>query len=356
GVGYWHYGLINLIALAEMLRARSGGALDPLVSPRLRQIAAYPPAMQLSGSVFAAFSDCDETTDFNFGIIQRLAERTGVATLRNLTARPAEPGLDWRIQMHLRNLLWWDGGQPDAPAISDAVLTAPGIARLAGVTAAGAPYAVAIKAGHNEENHNQNDIGSFVLHVAGENLLTDPGRGLYSRHYFGPNRYDNIFANSYGHSVPRVGGELQAPGRAHRGQLTEVKAEIEAEVEAKSATVEFAQAYTVERLARATRTLAVESKGVVILTDIFEFTDRGELVEEAFVTWGEVVAHGPTAAIHCGKHTLRLAIEEPAGARFAVESLAEACRANHREGVLKRLTFVVPAAPQAQARVRMEVE
>jgi hypothetical protein len=112
----------------------------------------------------------------------------------------------------------------------------------------------------------------------------------------------------------------------------------------------------VERLARATRTLAVESKGVVILTDIFEFTDRGELVEEAFVTWGEVVAHGPTAAIHCGKHTLRLAIEEPAGARFAVESLAEACRANHREGVLKRLTFIVPAAAQAQARVRMEVE
>ncbi len=33
GVGYWSYGLINLIALAEMLRARSGGALDPLTSP-----------------------------------------------------------------------------------------------------------------------------------------------------------------------------------------------------------------------------------------------------------------------------------------------------------------------------------
>ena len=354
GVGYWHYGLINLIALAEMLRARSGGALDPLASPRLRQIAAYPPAMQLSGSVFAAFSDCDETTDFNFGIIQRLAERTDVAALRNLTAKPAEPGSDWRIQMHLRNLLWWDGVQADAPAISDAVLTAPGIARLVGVTAAGAPYAVAIKAGHNEENHNQNDIGSFVLHVEGENLLTDPGRGLYSRHYFGPNRYDNIFANSYGHSVPRVGGELQAPGREHRGELTEVKAEAKDEV--KLARVEFSRAYPVAQLTQAIRTLAVENQGTVILTDTFEFTGAGQQIEEAFVTWGEVVAHGPTAAIHCGKHTLRLAIEEPAGARFAVESLEEACRTNHREGILKRLTFVVPPAAQSQARVRMAVE
>jgi len=352
GVGYWGYGLINLIALAEMLRARSAGALDPLASPRLRQIAAYPPAVQLAGPVFAAFSDCDEREEFNFGVIQRLAERTGVSALHNLIAKPAQPGLDWRIQMHLRNLLWWDGVQPDAPTISDTVLTAPGIARLTGTTAAGTPFALAIKAGHNAENHNQNDIGSFILHVDGENLLTDPGRGLYSRHYFGPQRYDNIFANSYGHSVPRIGGQLQAPGREHRGELTEVKVEEQA----KLARVEFSRAYAAVQLTEATRTLATGDEGEVILTDTFAFSGSGEPVEEAFVTWGEVVAHGPTAAIGCGKHTLRLAIEEPAGARFAVESLAEACRANHREGILKRLTFVVPAAAQSEAKVRMMVE
>lgn len=352
GVAYWHYGLINLVALAEMLRARSGAALDPLASPRLQQIAAYPPAMQLSGSVFAAFSDCDEITHFNFGIIQRLAERTGVAALRNLLARPAEPGLDWRLQMHLRNLLWWDGVQPESAAITDAVLTAPGIARLTGATATGAAIVVAIKAGHNAENHNQNDIGSFVLHVDGENLLTDPGRGLYSRQYFGPQRYDNIFANSYGHSVPRIGGQRQAPGRAHCGEL----AAVSAEPGAKSATVEFAKAYAVTDLTGARRTLALHDGGAITLTDDFAFSGAPQPVEEAFVTWGEVVAHGPTAAIRCGPRTLRLAIEEPTGARFAVESLAEACRANHREGVLKRLTFVVPAAAKATARVRMEVE
>jgi hypothetical protein len=352
GVGYWSYGLINLIALSEMLRARSGGALDPLVSPRLRQIAGYPAAVQLSGPVFAAFSDCDEKEEFNFGIIQRLAERSGVAALRNLTAKPAAPGSDWRIQMLIRNLLWWDGAQPAAPAIADAVLSAPGIARLTGVSAAGVPFVAAIKAGHNEENHNQNDIGSFVLHVEGENLLTDPGRGLYSRHYFGPNRYDNIFANSYGHSVPRIGGRLQAPGRQFCGELTAVTTEPGI----KSAVVEFARAYPVKGLLGASRTLAIEEQGAVILTDAFEFAGAAQQIEEAFVTWGEVVAHGPTASVRCGSHTLRMTIEEPVGARFAVESLEEACRTNHREGILKRLTFVVPAAGQSKARVRMTVE
>jgi hypothetical protein len=283
-----------------------------------------------------------------------------VTALRNLMAKPAEPGLDWRIPMHLRNLLWWNGSQPDAPVITDAVLSAPGIARLTGLTAADAPFVLAIKAGHNAENHNQNDIGSFVLHVAGENLLTDPGRGLYSRQYFGPQRYDNIFANSYGHSVPRIvcpdvpgiGGQLQTPGRQHRGDLVAVTTEPGN----KSAMVEFAKAYAVENLTGASRTLAIEDGGTVILTDVFEFTAAPQQVEEVFVTWGEVVAHGPTAAIHCGVHTLRLAIEEPAGARFAVESLAEACRVNHREGVLKRLTFVIPAAAESLARIRMLVE
>ncbi len=352
GVAYWHYGLINLVALAEMLRARSGGALDPLASPRLRQIAAYPPAMQLSGSVFAAFSDCDETTHFNFGIIQRLAERTGVTALRNLLARPARPGLDWRIQMHLRNLLWWDGIQPDAPAITDAVLTAPGIARLTGATAAGTPFVLAIKAGHNAENHNQNDIGSFVLHITGENLLTDPGRGLYSRQYFGPQRYENIFANSYGHSVPRIGGQLQGAGRQYQGELVAVTTGPGP----KSAVVEFGRAYPVEGLTRATRTVVIAEDGTVTLTDEFEFDRAPQPVEEAFVTWGDVVAHGPTASIRCGQYALHMAIEAPVGARFAVEALAEACRANQREGVLKRLTFIVPPAAQSAARVKMMVE
>ena len=151
---------------------------------------------------------------------------------------------------------------------------------------------------------------------------------------------------------PRVGGQLQTPGREQCGELVAVKTDPGD----KSATVEFAKAYAIAGLTGARRTLALGDGGTVVLTDAFEFSGASQLVEEAFVTWGEVVAHGPTAAIHCGKHTLRLAIEEPAGARFAVESLAEACRVNQREGVLKRLTFIVPPAAQSEARVRMAVE
>jgi Heparinase II/III-like protein len=351
GVAYWHYGLINFVALAEMLRARSAGAIDLLASERMQRIAAYPAHMQLSGAWFASFSDCDETLSFNPGIVARLAERSGEASLLNLLARPAVPGGDWRLTMMLRNLLWWDGAQPVAAQIGDALLPAGGVARLVATTPAGAQVVLAVKAGHNAENHNQNDVGSFILHVDGENLLTDPGRGLYSRDYFGAQRYANIFANSYGHSVPRIGGQLQAAGHAFHGQLQEV----ETDGAFKRATVEFARAYPLDGLAYATRRLTLAADGVAWLQDDVACSDQPLPVEEALITWHDVEIDGATALVRGQRHTLRLTIEAPVEARFELERLEEQSRANAKPGILKRLRFVLPAAAEMQARVRMEL-
>src|SRR5206468_7842660 len=136
------------------------------------------------------------------------------------------------------------------------------------MTPAGAQVVLAIKAGHNAENHNQNDVGSFILHVDGENLLTDPGRGLYSRAYFGDQRYENIFANSYGHSVPRVGGRLQGTGREFSGELLDV----ESEGEIKRAQVEFARVYPVDELASVRRQFTLAADGAAWLQDDFHFS------------------------------------------------------------------------------------
>jgi hypothetical protein len=351
GVAYWHYGLINFVALAEMLRARSAGAIDLLASDHMRLVAAYPAKMQLSGAWFASFSDCDELVTFNPGIIVRLAERTGEHSLMNLLARPATPGGDWRLTMMLRNILWWDGRRPDAAAVGDAALPIAGVARLVAPTPSGAQVVLAIKAGHNAENHNQNDIGSFILHIDGENLLTDPGRGLYSRDYFSARRYENIFANSYGHSVPRISGRLQATGANFCGELRDVGMQGAL----KHVEVEFARAYPIKSLTSATRRITLADDGDVWLQDDFRFDDEPAEVEEALITWHTVEIAGATALIHGRHHTLKLTIAAPAGAHFKLEQLEEQSRANAKPGILKRLSFVVPVAAESQARVRMEV-
>ena len=356
GVAYWHYGLINFVALSEMLRARSKGAIDLLSTEKMRHIAAYPAKMQLSGSWFASFSDCDETVAFNPGIIVRLAERTGEQSLLNLLADAVKPEGDWRLTMMLRNLLWWDGNQREAVPPSDARLPDAGVARLVTLTPQGTPVIVAIKAGHNAENHNQNDVGSFIVHVEGENLLTDPGRGLYSRAYFGLHRYENIFTNSYGHSVPRIGGQLQRAGREFAGTLLESTSTQDAY---KQADVEFGRAYPCTDLVSARRRLLLATgdseAGTLWLHDHFTFAETPQEVQEAFVTWFDCIVYEATALIQGQHHDLRLTIEQPQKVYFALERLEEQCKENKKPGVLRRLSVILPLATEVDVRIRMEL-
>ncbi len=338
GVAYWHYGLFNLIALSELLHARSNGAINLLSSEHMRMIAAYPAKMQLSGSHFAAFSDCDETLTFHPGILTRLMQRSGETSLHNLLVQTIEPRENWRISTMLRNLLWWDGSRPQQAELEDALLPDCGVARMSSSMPDGPPIVVAIKAGHNAENHNQNDIGSFVVHIDGENLLTDPGRGLYSRHYFGPQRYDNIFANSYGHSVPRVAGQLQSVGRKYSGKLFGISDTDQG----KCIGVEFAQAYPEKLLHSLYRQICLNEQGNILLSDSFTYSSKTVELQEAFISWLPITVEGNYAHIQGQRHSLHLHIEEPADVEFQLEALEQASRENAKPEILKRLSIQLP--------------
>jgi hypothetical protein len=356
GVSYWHYGLINCIALAEMLHARSGGKIDLLDSEHMRAIAAYPSKMLLSPARFATFSDCDEALNFNPGVITRLMQRTGEDSLRSLLSPPVPSERQWRLTMMLRDMLWWDGEYHEVLPAADAYLPVGGVARLvARAPLAGqpeeTPVVFAIKAGHNDENHNQNDVGSFILHVGEESFLVDPGRGLYSRQYFGPQRYENIFANSYGHSVPQIGGRQQQAGRAYQGEmLAFASGGLE-----KWAEIEMGAAYPVEGLQSLRRRITLSTQGEALLEDSIHFNGSPLVVEEAFITWLEVETEGSTAILRGAQHDLRLSILAPQDACFAVERLEQASQENRKEGVLKRLTVQLPPAPESTLRMRAEI-
>jgi hypothetical protein len=356
GVAYWHYGLDTFVALAEILRARSGGHIELLASPRVRDIAAYPSKVLLSDSCFASFSDCPESVALSPGMLVRLAQRTGEASLLRLArntgpARAADQA--WRLSRMLRDMFWWDGEQHEAPATEDSILPDTGIVRLGSTTPENS--VVVLKAGHNGENHNHNDIGSFIVHVDGETFLTDPGPGFYDQAYFSSKRYENIFASSYGHSVPRIGGELQRAGREFWGAVTGVNTVGPL----KWARIEFSRAYAARGLETAERCLSLATEGaqagIIWLEDDFSFAGRPAEIEEAFVTWLEGEAIGKTALIKGKNHDLQLVIEAPRDAEFRLERLEEESRANRKPISLNRFSFLLPSRGETRARVRMEL-
>ncbi len=354
GIGYWHYGLTYPIIFAELLRGRTGGALDLLAAPRLRPIAAFPAKMLLAGGRYASFADSAETVPLGPGLIARLALRADEPTLLNTLAPPAPLQLAHGLAGTLRDLLWWDGKRQAAPPLADALLPDSGLARLVARTTTGEPIALAIKAGHNDEHHNHNDIGAFILHVAGETFLADPGPGHYERDYFNERRYESPFANSAGHGVPRIGGQLQGTGRAFSGQLRVTTTDNDGR---KRATVEFASAYPVAALTAARRTITLAAPGagdtIATLHDRFTSAGAGEPVEEVLVAWLPITLVGATAIIHGQTHDLALTIEQPVGATFTLDTLTRKAAGDAPSANLNRLRFTIPRAATSEARVRM---
>ena len=339
GIGYWNYGLSQCISFAEMLRVRTGDAIDLLAHEKFAAIAAYPASIALGQGRCASFSDSGDRASIHPFIAARLAQRTGNETLRAF----AGSGRDWRTNTVLRNVLWWEGKRGEAPPLEDVILAGSGIARLV-TQLDGRQLALAIKAGSNGEPHNHNDVGSFVVCVDGTIYLCDPGGGLYSRDYFSSKRYENVFANSYGHSVPRIGGALQEEGAKHRGTLESVGE--------KTVRLALEGAYEVAGLRGVTRTVSVGMEGVA-LTDTFEFEGAGLAVEEALMTWHPVAVEGGAARISTDKGTLTLRTD---GGKWRTESLAEACKANRKSPTLTRITLDCPAAPKTTVTITMTFE
>ena len=342
GVGYWNYGLMYYVTVAELLREITGGELDLLATDRMKDIAAYPVGMALKPPMYLNFGDTPDTVDLAAGIVQRIAERTGVSELRALVGgKPDEHSYSMaKLPIMLRQLVWWDGKEYEQPPLRDYILPTVGVVKFVG-SANGKSVVLAVTVGHNDGHHSHADVGSFVYHIDGESLIPDAGRGKYNKNYFRQKRYDNIFTNAYSHNIPRIGGQMQQPGREFGGskQFYGTIVECREQHGQKYTIVDFHTAYNLPELTLARRTLSLNTAtGEAVIHDQFEFAGHSLPIEEAFVTWDEVVVSGDTVTIS-GKQT---AITVQAdGADFAVEHLEKESRENERQGILKRISATI---------------
>ena len=224
GIGYWNYGFGNYVAFAAHLDARTGGEYSLLSPPIIEEIARYPLRIEMSPGRFVPFSDGSEdgrVDPFTACWLGRQLDLPGLAargrqefeddpsvellgeTLRTLQAVRTTPE-DLTVptpsrRVHLTGYDWW-------------------LSRVDPADPAG--LIVAAKGGHNDESHNHNDLGSFVVHYRGESCLTDLGSPSYDAGYFSERRYEYLVARSLGHSVPHVNGTEQAAGEEYAATVT----------------------------------------------------------------------------------------------------------------------------------------
>lgn len=317
GPGYWEYGFGHYVMLAHLLAHRTGGQIDLLAGPRLRQVAAFPLRTLLSRGVYVNFSDCDADVVLESALLHYLGAHLQLPGLHGLAAaQVAESShrdyLDWG----LRALFWLP---PAAASTGYRPATHDWFSGLQWMVARANPsdadgLVLAAKGGHNEEMHNQNDIGSFIVHWRGESLIADLGRGRYTKAYFGEQRYEFFVNSSLGHSVPLVNGQPQCAGREYAAQLLEHHVDDTRD----TLLLELKDGYPPEATLQALRrrltlhrrpfhTDAPDAPlGWVELEDTFEFTENSALFASALITFNDVSLDENTLLIHGGRGKLHV--------------------------------------------------
>lgn len=82
---------------------------------------------------------------------------------------------------------------------------------------------LAAKGGHNDESHNHNDVGNFIVYKDGTPFLIDSGNMVYSKITFSDKRYTLWTTRSIYHNLPSVAGYEQAPGRSYASKDVQYK-------------------------------------------------------------------------------------------------------------------------------------
>jgi len=182
-------------------------------------------------------------------------------------------------------------------------------------------FYVAAKGGHNDESHNHNDVGNYVVYYNGLPLVIDVGRGTYTRKTFSAKRYEIWYNCSDYHNVPTINGKTQPPGRRYEAtdlSYKQGKTFTQFSLDISKAYPQEAGIVSFKRTIRLNRTKNVQVEDLVHLKQAIGLTQHLMTCYPSEVTKpGELVIHYKPAggnardfAIRYNKDQLQVSVEK----------------------------------------------
>lgn len=226
GVGYYNYGFRAYILLREEVCRATQGKIDFFRNPKFVRIAQYGTKIQMTNGLCPSYSDSriglstDEfITDYcNYALgVTPQNEKYSLPSPDNMSLYLIElfPNQAWKVDMtdEIRQALKEESDPLRAYYEKAGILVSRpaqgGTCRMS----------VSAKGGHNAENHNHNDVGSYSVALGKVIMAGDQGGPFsYPGDYFGgeaPQKYK--IKGSFGHPVPVVDGVMQSTGARAKG-------------------------------------------------------------------------------------------------------------------------------------------
>jgi hypothetical protein len=326
GPAYWGRAGASLFDCLELLQAATAGKLNLYAEPLVGETARYVMRAHIAGDWLLNFADAQARGAAESLLIWRFGRRIGDEALAAYGAwqhqRKSAPWVDritspGRLLANLFAVAEVESAPAAAPLLRDVWL--PDLQVMVARDAAGTSdgFYLAAKGGHNEESHNHNDVGSFVVFLDGEPLLIDLGVETYAAKTFSPQRYEIWTMQSQWHNLPVVNGTPQKNGRAFAASVTHHHADDTAAVLQLDLTRAWPATAAIDRW---TRTLRLERGQEIVITDEYQLRESRAPTAFHFITQAAPAVTAPgtlrlqtptgvTALLHYDPERLEPAIE-----------------------------------------------
>lgn len=280
GPGYWMRAAASLFECLEQLQQATNGQVDVFHDSLVEEMGRFIYRVHIDGEFYINFADASATVMPEAHLIYRYGQAIGdpdMVAFGAWTAKTSQFGGAGGWGRPIESLMRWLPAIFSNAEIAQAAAYPPQprdvwlpviqvmVARDSARSAKG--LYLAAKGGHNDESHNHNDIGEYVVYLDGLPVLIDAGVETYSRKTFSPQRYEIWTMQSAYHNLPTIDGVQQLPGEAFAARDVQYFAGDDHTEFA----LDIAGAYPAEAgLARWTRTIRLNRGQSVVVTDDYE--------------------------------------------------------------------------------------
>ena len=303
GPGYWGAAGASLYDNIAMLNLASNNAFKYVYEDeKFKNMGRFIYRAQIGKNYFLNFADADPQPTMAANMIYRYGKDINDAEMMKFGAfyRQPEEGKLGRYH-YFRNLFALFMQDEYRKAVQDLPLPSnvwlPDIQVMVARDKEGTTKGLflAAKGGHNDESHNHNDIGNYVVYYDGQPVLIDVGRGTYTRKTFSSRRYDIWYNCSDFHNVPSINGTTQPPGAKFKASNVSYKQDkkfAELSLDISKSYPDTAGVNSWQRSIRLNREKNVEVNDVISLKKADKITEHLMTCYPAEVSKpGELVIH-----------------------------------------------------------------
>lgn len=224
GPNYWSRAAASLFDCLELLHAATDKKIDIYNEPVIQEMARFIYRAHISDRYYINFADAHAKLQVNSELIYRFGKRIEDADMMAFGAYTYQLQKTFsnisigRKLPEIFNFEELASAEAEPAYLKDVWLPQTEIMMARSKAGSNKGLFLAAMAAHNDQSHNHNDVGNFIIYLDGKPAIIDLGVETYSRKTFSKDRYEIWTMQSAYHNLPTIGGVMQEWGSQRKAK------------------------------------------------------------------------------------------------------------------------------------------